>query len=1243
MPVSCPAPLARNAFAGCICPSRGLERAEHQSSRQIAWRAHSKVLDRRIRGADNRRLFYRLRDDQVVEVVTIGPYRVLEPLGRGGMGIVYRARHINSERAIALKTVEVPATKWIDSIRREIQALTRIRHPGIVRIVDHGVHQGRPWYAMDLVEGESLRRFGQRLWSPYRRNTTVIPSTEQLSVTEDVSAVWADSGITDSGTRSVKEAQLEGTPPAGAGELAAVLQLMRRVCATLAFLHGEGFINCDLKPENVLLVNDQPVIIDFGLTAHHPGGSGREALEAQRGLSGTLPYMSPEQIRGEFLDARSDLYAVGCMLYELVTGAPPFTGAPRVVIRQHQFSLPTPPSELVSGLSPELERLMLKLLEKNLTDRYGYADEVAAELAELSSDARRLSEFPPARSYLYRPGFVGRDAIVAQLTQLRESAANGSGAFVLLGGESGVGKTRLAMELTRFAPITQMRVVTSEASALAVESAAAVAPAPLHALRTLLQTVADRCQEGGPDVTTQLLGYRRSVLALYEPLLAHVPSTDGMPPVMPLSAEASRQRLFKYLAETIAAFVHEQPLMWVLDDLGWADELSLAFLKSLTPEYLESHALLIIGAYRTEEPSAAIADIAQLPHVIHVTVPRLEQDAVRHMIGDMLALREPLDGFTNFVAEQAEGNPFFVGEYLRTAVSERMLHRNQELNWQLLGQSSKDAKDYETLSLPHSLLALIEQRLRKLSPAAQQIGLAAAVLGREADIDTLRDVAELSEESSTSAIDELLRRQVFEQPEPESVRFAHDKLREVTYAQAPPEQLRDLHSRAASALENRSREGADSKRLWATLGHHFAAAQQIEQAARYLTLAAAHAREIHANGEAIRLYQEAINQAEQILLRLECDPAQWQETLIGLHEALGDVLALGARRDEARAAYKTALIPLGFERVTRKARLHRKLGKTWESEHRQDEALSCYGLAQSVFSTHLVPAEADRRDEWIQLHIELLWVHYWKNRVAEMEAISSELEPVIQKFGTASQRARFFHTQALQNLRRDRYAVSDETLAFAKQAVAACNDQESTAELPMVQFLYGFALLFHDSLESATQELNIALAQADRDGDTAQQARCLTYITLAARRRALVNDTRLHAARSEEVSARSGMREYLAAAWANQAWVALHKGDVDLAKEVATRAWRVWAEINAVFPFHWMALLPLMKIALTTGSIESAVRYAESILAPTQHALPRTITDTLTCAVNAWLACDLESAESELSNALCLADEVGIG
>lgn len=1169
----------------------------------------------------------------------IGPYRIVEPLGRGAMGVVYRARHVGSERAVALKTVRVPSPRLLESIRREVHALTRIRHPGVVRIVDNGVHRGRPWYAMDLLEGESLRRFGERIWSRYRLPWVEVSKTEGLSETD---AVGSEPARTEAEPRPVARGRRPNEMlPAAADELATVIRIIRRVCATLAFLHGEGFVNCDLKPENVQLVEGRPVIIDFGLSAHHPGGSGREALEAQRGGAGTIPYMSPEQIRGEFLDARSDLYSVGCLLYELVTGQPPFAGPPRVVLAHHLFSEPTSPSELVSGVPESLQRLILKLLAKDQADRFGHADEVAAELGELADDVRHLPNLPPARSYLYRPRFVGREQLVAELSDLRDRALAGRGALVLLGGESGAGKTRVAMELTRLGPGVRAQIVTSESFTLSAHDTATVGAAPLHSLRPFLQAVADRCQEGGTDVTERLLGDRRAVLALYEPLLAQVPSRVSLPPALLLDVEASRQRLFKYLSETLARLASEQPLFWVLDDVGRADELSIAFLQSLTREYLDTTPIFILCTYRTEEPNDAVAAITRLPHTTHLTLPRLDQQAVQSMVGDMLALPNPPAGFVSFVTQQAEGNPFFVGEYLRTAVAERLLYRDEHHTWQMLGPGGPSPEEYRSLMLPRSLRELIEQRLRRLSPAARQAGLAAAVLGRESDVDLIREVAAMSDEAAVGAIDELARRQVLEQSRPGHMRFVHDKLREVTYADAGAERLGEAHGRAAIALEARIGAGPEANRAWAALGHHFAAAKRPDSAARYLKLAADHARATYANGEAIRLYREAIKQVSQLTLQLVGDAAAWHETLITLHEALADVLGLGGQRVEARSAYDEALARTPESRRALRARLYRKVGKTWETQHSHEEALRYYGQAreEATAAADIEPSEA--RDEWIQVRTDELWVYYWLNRIPEMDALCDELASVIQNHASPLQRSRFLRTLWMRNLRRDRYVAREETVRFARSALDASKESGDQAQILADQFAIGFVLLFHQQLERAAHEIQIALTMAEEGGDIGRQARCLSYLSLAARMRGLREETRALTDRSAEVAVAAGMRDYAAAARANHAWLLLREGKADAAIEVAREVREMWRQMSLVFPFHWVAALPLMEATLQRGEIAEAISCAQAILEPSQQLLPGSASDALASACRCWARDDRDGAAASLALALRYLEPTG--
>src|SRR5262245_23560272 len=248
---------------------------------------------------------------------SLGPYRVVRPLGRGGMGVVYRGEHVETGEQVALKTVRVTHAKLLSSIRREIHALRRVDHPSVVRIVAEGIEGGLPWYAMELLQGDTLRIYIAGL-------ATAEIESSPLAGTVTVrshSAELAEPAASDLGPTSEPRQQAYFATAAG-GALPRTLTLMRAICDALAFVHGMGLVHRDLKPENVFLRDDgMPVLVDFGLALQLSGARGREVLQVGDELEGTPAYMAPEQIRGKLVDARVDLYALGCMLYESVTGS----------------------------------------------------------------------------------------------------------------------------------------------------------------------------------------------------------------------------------------------------------------------------------------------------------------------------------------------------------------------------------------------------------------------------------------------------------------------------------------------------------------------------------------------------------------------------------------------------------------------------------------------------------------------------------------------------------------------------------------------------------------------------------------------------------------------------------------------------------------------------------------------------------------------------------------------------------
>ncbi len=787
--------------------------------------------------------------DPAGDPFVLGPYRVTGILGRGGMGVVYRGEHAETGEAVAIKTVRAVEREHLASIRREIHALGRVRHPGVVRILADGETDGLPWYAMPLLQGRTLRQHLRALWPK--------PAPE-ISGSADLERTAPMEGRPGAPPQAVAASRPSAPGPA----LLALLTLIRRLCAPLAFLHGEGLVHRDLKPENVLLQDDdRPVLVDLGIAVHFGGAGGREELDVER-LMGTPTYMSPEQLRGELIDARADLYALGCILYECATGQPPFTGESYAAIRiQHLDSRPLRPSFRAPGIPAELDALILQLLEKRPQDRLGYAADVAAALAALGAEAEP-EQAPPPRSYLYRPGFVGRADAIASLEEAVERLAKRrQGGLVLIHGESGVGKTRIAMELARKATQRSLTVVTGRCLTLGASGErvkAEVAP-PLHPFRPLLLEAADRAREGGRATAERLFGARANrakLLAAYEPALLALPGQKEQPALPQVPPEQARKRVIASLQATMESLSEVSPLVLVLDDIQWADELSLSVLEAFANDSAQSRGVLIVGTYRSEETRPELETLARVPGVTTLPLRRLDAANVTQMIEDMLALRTAPRPVLGALVTHSSGNPFFVAEYLRAAIAEGMLRRDEEGTWRFDARGST-AEAISSLPLPHTLADLIDRRLGRLDVEARALVAWGAVLGQELDDDLL---LALGGAATLEQLDTIRRLQLLEEGPAGRLRFAHDKIREIAYDRIPQAERPALHRRAAEALEARYADAPDMAR---TLGYHHAKAGVHDKAGRWFARAADRAREVYANDEAIGHYRAAIEEFTQ--------------------------------------------------------------------------------------------------------------------------------------------------------------------------------------------------------------------------------------------------------------------------------------------------------------------------------------------------------------------------------------------
>jgi DNA-binding SARP family transcriptional activator/WD40 repeat protein len=320
-------------------------------------------------------------------------YELQEEIGRGGMGEVYRAVDTWLERDVAIKVLssEALGEDARDRLLAEAQAAARLNHPNVVSVYDVGEMDGQPFIVMELVEGLTLHKH---------------------------------------------------RPESQAEKLAIVLE----ICAALEHAHAQGIVHRDLKPENVMLAPDGMArLMDFGLASRTVSAPG-----APEGTAGTVYYLAPEVLQGAPSSPQSDLYALGVLLYEILTGELPFTGEdPMTVIRGHMESEPVPPSEHNPEIRPALEALMLRLLSKRPTDRPLSAASVAEVLEAVAPDEVQLGEpapgEPPFKGLEYYDVedaeiFFGRETLVERLIdRLRDERF-----LAVIVGASGSGKSSIA-------------------------------------------------------------------------------------------------------------------------------------------------------------------------------------------------------------------------------------------------------------------------------------------------------------------------------------------------------------------------------------------------------------------------------------------------------------------------------------------------------------------------------------------------------------------------------------------------------------------------------------------------------------------------------------------------------------------------------------------------------------------------------------------------------------------------------
>ncbi|MBN1955420.1 MAG: tetratricopeptide repeat protein [Anaerolineae bacterium] len=745
-------------------------------------------------------------------------YQIEGKLGETWHAVILQASDLQSDRQVILKVLSPSfSPETIERVMHQAQRILSLNHRNIVKIL--------AWEKSGVRVEEQV--VGRRLLHLIEANALPLPVELGLDIGNDIASA-------------------------------------------LEYAHSRGVIHGNLRPSNILFTEEGIKLTDFGLSLLIEG----RTLPDDPFLPLLAPYLAPEQIMGEPLDARTDLYTFGVILYQLLTGQLPFdkTGVENILDSMDQA--PIPPRELNPRISLSLEHLLLKLLNRNPNDRYANAQQVRRVLGGLSAGGEEVV------SRRHTP-LVGRDEPLQILLGYWQEARAGRGQMVFITGESGIGKTSLVQQLAlqSRAPVQLMGQSHESAERSAYHLFAEI-------LRAYFATVPPEFSE--PAAHPMLTNLSRLIPELGEML----PELPKPPPLEPVQ---EKLRLITNLAQFVRHATSRRPWLLIFDDLQWADPSSLEMLRCLG-RYLSQTAVLVVGTYRDIdlEPGHALLDVVRdlnrHPACHHLALDRLSEKDVGQIFFNIW--HQPLPpALVERIYQHTAGNPFYIEEVIKGLEDDGLITM-QKGEWRF--------PNPEALQLPATVREAVWQRIERLSPDTQTLLSQAAVLGQTFRFQDLLAMSGLPEWQVLEQLDIALERQlVQEEPGKTTLSFRHTEIQHVLYQDLGPLRRRMLHRQAAKVLEQYPRPERSPEEL----AHHLRQAGEIERAIAYSIEAAHQAHASYANEAAILWYKQTLEMLEQI--------APEERTMLhplrfSTHQSLGQVLALVGRYEEALEEYDQA-------------------------------------------------------------------------------------------------------------------------------------------------------------------------------------------------------------------------------------------------------------------------------------------------------------------------------------------------
>jgi hypothetical protein len=688
-------------------------------------------------------------------------------LGSGGMGTVFRVYDREAGSHVAIKLLDRQHPEALIRFKNEFRKVQDIEHDNLVSLGELG-QLGNVWYfTMELVEGTPLREY----------------------IAKPVPPPHFD----DQRLRS------------------ALAQLVRAIAA----LHRHGKVHRDVKPSNVLVDdNGRLVLIDFGLLLDTENP---DHLTATNRVVGTTTYMSPEQSRPNCAEPASDLYSVGVILYEALTGRLPFSGSAVDVMLAKRQEMPRPPRELTSGIPRDLDALCMDLLATDPAVRPP-TDEVVRRLGDLSGD-----DIPAIDVHATHSMFVGRER---ELKLLSTTTADRIGKTIILRAESGIGKSTLVTEFATNAMGDGTLVLRGrcfERESVPFKGVDGVVDALARHLKELPSAEADA-----------LVPKNAGLLAQAFPALRRIGTFREFPRQGRTSPRGLRLQVFAALRDLLSRMADKRALVIAIDDMQWASADSWAVLDSLMKPPGAPRMLLLLTTRPVPKDRV---------HTLPGDVETIELEALRPaearaLAAELLRIAGQPEQGAAALAHEADGHPLFIQELVRYVASE-------------------DTASADSGELPR-LGDALRARFERLSGQAAEVLYLVAAAGAPISQTIIASAADISFSEFLRVVRELRAARLVRTGGTrgtDTIEHFHARISKAVLDEIGDEDLRALHTALADAIE----DSGTAEHTPELAVHHLIAADKRERASHYAQLAARRAMEALAFDRAANLYAIALD------------------------------------------------------------------------------------------------------------------------------------------------------------------------------------------------------------------------------------------------------------------------------------------------------------------------------------------------------------------------------------------------